>query len=517
MADDIEDIYPLTVTQQGMLLHALSRPQAGTFTEQLCWTLTGELRPDVLRRAWQVLIARETLLRAEVVWEGMDEPLLVVRGEADLPWTDADWSGRPEAGLPAQLDEMAERERLCPFDVTRGPLMRLVVVRLPGDRHRLLWTFHHLLIDGWSLALLVDQLAETYRCLAAGEPVPARRRPRFRDYVAWLKARDVEAAQRYWRNALAGVREPTPLGIDEVGPSEDRHVERYAEAEFAMPADVTAELVERARARRITLNTAVEASWARLLSAYTGRDPVLFGVTTSGRSASLPGIEAMVGMFINALPVHTTVPVDQPVWPWLSAFQHAQLGRQDYEWLPLVQIRDCAELAAGEPLFETALVFENYPLDPAGWRWGPKTKAGELHYIGGRANHPLTLFIFPGDRLMFRAVFDARRLPPGRVAALLRHLGHLLATIATGRDTTVGQWSPLDDAELRRLVAPPRPPGPPARPVAGPPPATVPELFARVASDRPEALAAVSASGALTYRNLQQRVSRLAALLKESP
>ena len=157
--DDLEDIYPLTVPQQGMLLHALSRPQSGTFTEQLGWTLAGELRPDVLRRAWQVLIARETLLRAEVIWEGMPEPMLVVRGEAELPWTDLDWSDRPAASLPAQLDELAAQERLRPFDVTRGPLMRLVAVRLPGDRHRMLWTFHHLLIDGWSLALLGDQLA----------------------------------------------------------------------------------------------------------------------------------------------------------------------------------------------------------------------------------------------------------------------------------------------------------------------------------------------------------------------
>jgi hypothetical protein len=510
--DDIEDIYPLTVTQQGMLLHALSRPQSGTFTEQLCWTLAGELRPDVLRRAWQVLIARETLLRAEVVWEGMPEPMLVIRGEADLPWTEVDGSDRPAASLPAQLDELAGQERLRPFDVTRGPLMRLVVVRLPGDRHRILWTFHHLLIDGWSLALLVDQLAETYRCLAAGEPVPARRRPPFREYVAWLQMRDVDAARDHWRRALSGLGEPTPLGIDEVGPSEDRHVERYGEAELALPAGATAALVERLRARRVTLNTAVEAAWARLWSAYTGRDEVVFGVTTSGRSGGLPGIESMIGMFINALPVHTAVPVDLPVWQWLGAFQQAQLGRQDHEWLPLVHIRDCAELAAGEPLFETALVFENYPLDPARWRWGSRTTAGELSYVGGRANHPLTLFIFPGEQLMFRAVFDARRLPSDRVAALLRHLARLLTAIAGGRDTTVGQWSPLDDGELRRLTSPPRPRPPEPRP------ATAPERFAAMARERPDALAAVpvsGASGAVTYRELQRRVRRLAALLKQ--
>jgi non-ribosomal peptide synthetase component F len=196
------------------------------------------------------------------------------------------------------------------------------------------------------------------------------------------------------------------------------------------------------------------------------------------------------------------------VWAWLTAFAATQLGRQDFEWLPLVDIRACAPLAPGEPLFETALVFENYPLDPAGWRWGARTHASDLRYIGGRANHPLTLFIFPGAALEFRAVYDARRLPADRVAAMLAHLAHLLTTLATADDLAIDAWSPLDDAARRRLIG-----SFPA--LDGARPTGVPARFAAIATAHPEAPAAVSAAGTLTYRQLQRRARQLAALLKE--
>jgi Condensation domain len=445
----------------------------------------------------------------------------VVHREATAHWTELDWTrsagpdpsdpdgvhtgpdgtGPAGNGAERRLEELARAERARGFDMGEPPLVRVVVVRLADGRFRLLWTFHHLLLDGWSLAALLGELAASYR----GEAALPRRRP-FRDYVAWLQRRDCEPDERYWRERLRGFAEPTPLRVE-------RHlahgrVESYGEHETALPAAETVALSGLARSHGVTLNTVVEGAWALLLSRYSGRDDVVFGVTTSGRSAPLRGVESMLGMFINAVPARVRVPRDRRAWPWLAGVGRDQEPRQEHDTLPLVRIQECSELPRGTALFDSALVFENYPLAQAFGDWGGSLTVDDVRYRGGRANHPLTVFVLPGADVTVRAVFDAARLDAAAVRRMLDHLVAILAAFAagTGDGPVLGEVDLLGPDERRRLLAgdstPDFPTGPP-----------VWSLLAAQARRTPGAPAAVRGGLTLTYSELHRRAQALANVI----
>lgn len=504
MTGEIENVFPLTASQQGMLFHALSDPAGETFCEQLAWTMDGPLDHGLLRQAWQLLLDRNPALRTGVIWEGMDEPLQVVTARAEVPWQEQ----QADSADPAAFDRYCKEERHRGFELNKPPLMRVGLVHT-GDRVSVVWTFHHMMLDGWSVGLLLSELAATYRALVSGqEPQAVRRRP-FGDYIAWLQRQDPERSREFWQDYLAGVTEPTPLGV-----AEGRRVKEYGEQEITLDDGVTAALTELARAAGVTLNVVVEAAWALLLSCYSGRSDVLFGVTASGRSARLRGIESMVGMFINALPARVRVRREARLGVWLVEVQERRLRVHEHESVPFVQIREWSELPPNRPMFDSALVFENYPTDAVAQQWGEGIAVSDVRYAGGRADYPLTLFVFPADRLGFRAVYDARRADRAGIAMALSHLARLLGRFAEGADTLVGRIELLDAAERHAVAEWGR------SPRHYPVDRGVRALFAERPARDPGALACVAtaADGSaerLDYAELRRRAGVLAGLIKE--
>ena len=501
----LERVYPLIPTQQGMLFHGLVTPGSQAYLEQLAVVLEGPLDVAALRRAAGGLLQRHELLRASVAWRGLDEPLWCVWRAVELPWRELDWSGTPAGEEEARLERFLGEERARGFDLGRAPLLRIALVRLGPERHAVVFAYHHVVIDGWSMPILLQELLALYAAERSGAEAGLPPAPPYREFVAWLAARDREASRRYWRAELADFAEATPLGLEA-----NADGERWEERELLLEPDATRRVEALARGAGATLNTAVGAAWALLLARYSGRDDVLFGATVSGRADALPGAESRVGLFINTLPVRVRVPRGGSVSSWLAELQAQQAARLAHEHTPLPLSQASSGVPAGEPLFESLLVFENYPAGPGGDELPQASGLSLVRTLSfERTSYPLTAVAVPGERLLVRLIYDRARLPTARAERMLGHLVALLEGLAgapDGKPADVALFGAVERGRLleewsgARIAARPEPP--------------VHRAFEAQAARTPGAPAVVAGERVLSYAELEARANRLAHRLR---
>ncbi|MEU0922802.1 non-ribosomal peptide synthetase [Streptomyces malaysiensis] len=499
----VADLLPLSSLQKGLLFHAVYDERArDVYTVQLLLDVTGPLDARALRRAAHALLERHANLRAGFWYEGLRTPVQFVprAGATELPWYEFDLSGVPADRREAELERLLTEDRARRFDLTAPPLLRITVIRLDGDRYRLVLTNHHILLDGWSTPLLAQELFTLYA--SGGSDATLPRVTPYRDYLAWLADRDGGAAEKAWKQALEGA-EPTLLAT--VDPGRAAAIPRRVTVELS--AELTAALTERARGLGLTMNTLVQGAWAVLLGRLTGRQDVVFGATVSGRPPEIAGIETMVGLFINTLPVRVALRSDEPLSGLLARVQEQQSLLTDHQYLGLTDIQNIA--GTGE-LFDTLTVFENYPLDPAAMEL-PGTGLGVLGIDGRDATHyPLTLVALPGlpgQGLQLRLDHRPDALDPAAVAEMADRLPRLLELIAADPERPVGRIDVLGTDERARLLAlgtgdtGPRPGGY----------GSIQRRFADQLARTPDAVALSDADGQeVTYRELDARANRLA-------
>ncbi|MEP7122425.1 MAG: condensation domain-containing protein, partial [Byssovorax sp.] len=298
---NIENIYSLSPMQQGLLFHSLVASQEASYPVQIDWTLRGILDEAAFLRAWQEVVDRHPILRTAFVWERLEKPMQIVRKRILIPVEQRDLREMPEGERNAWVTSYAADECNKSFDLTRAPLMRLSLLRLTDTTYRFIWSLHHLIIDGWSLPLLVKEVFAMYAAYSTGkEPRLDRVKP-FGDYIGWLNKQSLSGAETFWKKTLAGFVAPTPFRVDH--PVNEGEAHEVDETMLVFTADESASLTAFARQHQLTLSTLVQGAWALLLARYSGEDDVLFGATVSGRGAPVPGIDRMVGLFINTLPV----------------------------------------------------------------------------------------------------------------------------------------------------------------------------------------------------------------------
>jgi amino acid adenylation domain-containing protein len=501
---NIETIYPLSPTQAGMLFHSLhAPPEAGMYVQQLACTFEGPLRIADFQRAWADTVARHAALRSFFVWDDRKEPLQVVCKTLALPWALEDWRGLPDQAVERKQEAWLAADRLRGFATDQPPLLRFALIRLDGERYRLIWSFHHLLLDGWCLSPLMEEVADRYRAAGEGRP-PERPAPRpYKDYLVWLKKQDLAAARRYWRAQLADIAEPTPLGIGApAGPVPSR---RYGERDIVLSEALTAALAAAARRRRLTLNTLVQGAYALLLGAYGGVREVVFGATVAGRPAELAGVETMIGVFINTLPVRVSLPPEASLGDLLGRLMAGHAERERHAHAPLAEIQAASGVPGGTPLFESLLVFENYPI-----RRGTGDEPLRLLDVRGyeRTNYPLTLLVMPGPPFILRVAYDAERFGETEIDRMLGHLETLLETLTGDLSRRIGEVCPLTPAETRQLA------GWNATARDYPEPGSLHAAVADQAARNPEAVALVFEGQTLSYRELDARANRLARHLR---
>ncbi|HEU4884066.1 MAG TPA: amino acid adenylation domain-containing protein [Longimicrobium sp.] len=501
---NVEDIYPLSPLQQGMLFHVVYS-EGAAYQEQFPLLLTGELDADALERAFRGVVARHAALRTGFGWEGVPQPLQFVLRQTEPVFDRVDWS---DAGddWHARFDALMESDRRRGHNLKQPPLVRITLARIDDRRHLMLLSVHHLVIDGWSLPLVVGELDALYRAERAGRPAGLPPAPRYRDYVQWLMGRDAGAAERFWRGTLAGVRRATPLPLDRGTPG--GHAQSEGQAHLRLSAEATARLHTAARAYGLTLYTLVQGAWALLLARYAAAGDVVFGTTVSGRPAGLPGVERAVGLFINTLPVHVRVQGAGTAGEWLQGLQRGQAEARQHEHAALSDVQGWTEVPREEPLFESLLVFENYPVgrgdeevDDGGLRVGV-LPAPE------RSTYALTLTCAPlPEGLELRLSHDTARFTAADAGRIVAGVAAALEALAEGLDEPVDAISVLAPGEAETLRALAR--GPEVEPRHP----TLAAAFLDAAHRHAAATALVWDGGSMSFGELERRSAALAARL----
>jgi amino acid adenylation domain-containing protein/FkbM family methyltransferase/non-ribosomal peptide synthase protein (TIGR01720 family) len=503
-ATDIVDVHPLSGLQQGLLFHCLENPDPTLYFEQATCAVDGDLDLPAFLRAWQAVVDRHAILRTAFVWRKTDAMKQVVLQHATLPHTLHDWRNMPAADQRQQLAALLAHDRQQGFDLSRAPLMRLAVIRVAARRTRFVCSFHHLLLDAWSCLSLLKEADACYDAFRRGDTPDLPPVRAYQDYLRWLDARDRGDAEPYWRRALAGFGAPTPLPEAEV---EEGHGQ--GERRLTLPATTTARLATFAARHRVTVNTIVQGCWGLVLGRHSGRRDVLFGATVSGRHPEFDGIERMIGLFINTLPVRVRWATADRIADWLQRLQEDQGQARQWEHTSLTDIHGWSDVPRGTPLFDTVLVYENFPIDAG----AAGSSAGAGGFRIEDAGHveigdaPLALLVVPGRELTLRALYRAPRLGPRAVARVLRALAALVTALADDDHVTVGDLANRIVGGTQRRAA---------RAPTGRVPPCVHELVDERAARTPTLPAIRCGDRTLTYDELRARSTRLAHALRQS-
>ncbi|MDQ8728327.1 non-ribosomal peptide synthetase [Bradyrhizobium sp. LHD-71] len=512
----IEDVYPLSPMQQGMLFHALRDGDADVYVNQVAIELIG-IDAERLRAAWQVVSDRHATLRTGFIWRELSgSAQQVVYRQAGVPFVEEDWRERTAAlehsgrcdELDAALADVSRRERATGFDVSRPPLQRVRLIRLGEHRHWLIWTHHHIVLDGWSSARLVAQVLQHVN----GVRLPAVQGS-YRDYIAWLKGRE-RASSAFWPAALVALEAPTFLA-DAL--ASDHHISvvstpdasGHARLSLLLDAKLTERLKAFAKRERVTLNTLVQGAWAQVLRRYVGQDAVCFGVTVSGRPAELPDAEEMVGLFINTLPIVDSANPQSSIGTWLRQLQEQNLALREHGWTPLYEIQRLAG-HAGRALFDSILVFENYPIDEGLRGKGDRgPRLGRVEHVTP-TNYALAVAVFAGsDGLNLDFNYDRARLDGSQMMKLRGALVGLLEQIVADAGRPQGILGAPDKGEIQRVLEW----SGPAVSLSASHPTVVAQIEATAARS-PSALALVCGKEEISYGELNARANRLARRLR---
>ena len=506
--ENIEDIYELSPMQHGLLFHTLAAPNSGVYFEQLSCTLQGNLDIAAFKRAWQKVVERHPILRTAFYWQDLDRPYQVVYRQVDLPIAQQDWRELSAIEQQERLEVFLQSDRDRGFELSQAPLMRLALIWLADDTYQFVRSHHHILLDGWSWSLLWKEVHAFYQAFSQNRDLNLEQPRPYREYIAWLQEQDSSKTEIFWRQKLKGFAAPTPLIADRASAGSLPNVGEDDAQRISLSATATAALQSLARQHQLTLNAVVQGAWALLLSRYSGEEDVVFGVVTSGRPAELAGVESMVGLFLNALPLRVQVLPDLSVVPWLKQLQSQQVEARQYEYSTLVQIHQVSEIPSGQPLFESILVFNNYLMDASKWQLSASI-GGSNYRTYEKTNYPLTVVVEPGSQLKLEIAYDTRRFDAVAIARMLGHFQTLLEGMAANQNQRLAEIPLLTAAELHQQLVEWN-----NTHKNYPKDKCTHHLFEEQVERSPDAIAVVFEDKQLTYRELNQRANKIAHHLR---
>lgn len=456
-ASAIEDVYPLTPMQEGLLLHTLLEPGTGLYYMQDRYRINSALDPERFAQAWQAVIARHEALRASFCWNVGEDMLQVIHKPGSTPIEYLDWSADPQDEQEPRLQALLKAEREAGFDLLNQAPFHLRLIRVGEARYWFMMSNHHILIDAWCRSLLMNDFFDIYTALGEGRDAQLATPPRYRDYIAWLQRQNLNEARQWWQQNLQGFERATPI------PSDRPFLREHAGGSGGMvvgdcytrlDARDGAQLRELAQAHQLTVNTFAQAAWALVLRRLSGDRDVLFGVTVAGRPVDMPEMQRTVGLFINSIALRVKLPEDGQtcsVRQWLSALLDSNMQLREYEYLPLVTIQEHSELPKGQPLFDSLFVFENAPVEVSvldrAQSLNATSDSGRTH-----TNFPLTAVCYPGDDLGLHLSYDQRYFDESTVQGMLAEFKRLLLALVQGFHGDMAELPLIGEQEREFLV-----------------------------------------------------------------
>ncbi|MGH8863688.1 MAG: amino acid adenylation domain-containing protein, partial [Burkholderiales bacterium] len=501
---NVEDIYPLGSMQEGLLLHTLMSPHSGIYLMQDRYAIQGHLDMNAFRNAWQQVVDTHAVLRTAFVWNLRSKPHQIVYKKADVPFEVLDWRELSSEDQELRLHALLQHELAAGLPLDRAPVLRIRLIRLDEERWIFARSHHHVLLDAWCLSLLLVDFLAYYEAWLQGQPLPEKKITPYREYIQWLQRQDIGAAEVYWRESLKGFNTPsylsslyTPVSVAEGEP-------KVADEILSLSRADTQTLRALAGRHQITPNTFLQAAWALLMAHYLDRREVLFGVTVAGRPPEIEGIEDVVGLFINSLPLRVSVQPELTCLEWLKTLLAQNLAMHQFEYAQLSEIQRWSEVVRGQALFDSLVVFENVPVDPS-LRGHSLALDIQGYETRTHTNYPLTVVLIPGDELHLQITYDRALFDSTGVARILGHYKASLEALVRHPEARLGELRVLSEAERNQILSDWS-----TAATETPPAGAYQARFEAQVAQTPEAIAAVCGEESITYAELNARANRVA-------
>jgi amino acid adenylation domain-containing protein len=491
---DLQDIYPLAPVQEGIIFHTNYEIEKDIYLQQVTGKITGDLNVEIFKSAWENCINHHSILRTSYIWQSLPRPLARVHSSVNLPFVYQDWCGTDD--WEQKWSDLLMEDRQQGLSTERAPLMRLILVKTDKAKWRFCWTHHHVLIDGWSLPLVFQHVISFYQAEQKHQFLKWPPVPNYRDFIVWLNQKPIEQAEVFWRDQLAGLDSVTKIGLTS-NPLDNG--EDYQVVQTTLQPEVYAQLKNYANKHLVTVSTLINAAWAILISKYSGSNEVIFGVTVSGRPTELSGFEQMVGLFINTLPLHLKCEPDKLVGTWLKELSDRILSISEHSYSSLVDIQGWSNINRGESLFESIVVYENYPVGEKIRNHNDDLIISDVESLE-KNHYPISLYALPGKDLTLKIAFQKIGTTKER-QQLLQHVTDILNTLATKSPRFLGE-----------ICLPTFP----LIPIKHQPPvATLADLFNQQVSENAKSPAILEGEKWLTYGELNDQANKIAQALVE--
>ncbi len=504
---ELENIYPMTPMQKGMLFHNMLDSQSSAYVEQSTFELKGTLDLAAFSASLDLLVQRHSALRTNFRSDLQDEPLQVVyrskRGDLYVE----DIREKEKAAQEQYIEEFARRDQQKGFDLAKDTLMRVSILRTSDDSYHFVWSFHHIIMDGWCLSLVTNEVFGGYTALTEGKPPQLPVVTPYSRYIEWLEGQNRQEAAEYWNDYLRGYEETAVLPQAKTGKTQGYEA-KYLE--FDLGIDLTTALLQLAKQEQVTINTLMQTAWGVLLQKYNRTEDVVFGSVVSGRPADIAGVEQMIGLFINTVPVRIQGGPATAFTELMKQTQRQALASRAYETFPLYEIQ--AQVEQKVKLINHIMIFENYPVDEQIEQLGEREEA-DFKITGAEAveqtNYDFNIVVLPGETIRVHFGYNAQVYDYERVKQIRGHLLQLLEQIkinpagriceldiltAQEREQMLGAWCDTKAAYPREQ--------------------TIHGLFEEQVKQTPDQTAVMFGNQCLTYRELNERANSLARMLQ---
>ncbi|MEM1319017.1 MAG: amino acid adenylation domain-containing protein [Bacteroidota bacterium] len=500
----ISAIYPLSSLQEGLLFHALYDASSPVYVEQLSLGLPTGVDMVQFKKAWEYLMRNHSILRSAFYYEDLKIPVQCVYKTATLPFEVLDYSHLSAKEQALEIEAFALADQQKGFDFTQAPLMRLTLIKKGERAYHVLWTHHHILLDGWSMPLLMNELLTAYGALIKGEELTERKEDRYEDFIQYLLAQDRFAEQQFWQDYLQGFEQPSLLPFINDSQKRNKGAEHTRELNLKLDEQLTHTIRRYTQSARITVNTLVQGIWALLLAKYTGNQDTLFGVTVSGRPSNLDAAEERIGLYINTLPLRTQHQWNQSITEWLAELQKGHTAARNYQNTALNQIRKWTDISGD--FFDSILVFENYPLgEVLEKKWA--LEIDQIH-MEEKTNYLLTIIAGLGKTLDITFSYNALLLEAQYVEMIKSHFEQALRQIIDGKATTAAEVQLITAAAQAHITTKAD-----QTAVGYPQEASIVSLFEARAQQYANRTALSFGNQQLRYQQLNQRANQVAHYL----
>ncbi|MCW3078681.1 non-ribosomal peptide synthetase, partial [Segetibacter sp.] len=503
--EQIDGLYKLSGIQQGMLFHSLYNKEAGAYIEQLSCDL---INPNIglVKESWQSVVKRHSILRSAFYHDTFSIPVQCVYKEVEIPITAIDYSSMSLEEQVVAINKYKAADRSKGFDFKAAPIMRLALIRVSEDRYLMLWTSHHILFDGWSLPIIIEEFLQSYELLSDGKEVTIPEDDKFEDYIRFLDRKDKYQEETYWRNYLQDTVQSTMLPFISSTVDRNRGVGEFKTEYLKIDSETTSKVQAFAKRNRLTVSTIMQGVWSYLLHQYSGSNKITFGVTVSGRPDNLANIEQRVGMYINTLPLKSELKEDQSIVEWLQSLQQDQVSSRQYQYSSLHDVQNWTSVEGD--LFDTTVTFQNYPINKVLTANDWKLKIENLS-IHEQNNYPFSLTISTGEEISIRVIYNATLLQETYLREIENHFRNVLIQLVENSNATVSEIELLTAEEKQQLL------------VAFNNTATVTatnktvvSLIEEQAVENANATALIFGEEQITYKELNERSNQLATYLR---